>query len=99
MEPDTWYPAALAEKLTRQDIVADPTDTFEVFSLFNSNLGQPGCLTGFPFYYGLDGNHGTQIDLVSTALHEIAHGLGVSQVASGTSGQFGSPLRIFDRAR
>ena len=32
---------------------------------FNANLGNVGCLTGTGFYYGLDANHGTQIDLVS----------------------------------
>ncbi|MCC7217499.1 MAG: hypothetical protein IT517_12055 [Burkholderiales bacterium] len=44
LTPGTWYPAALAEKITRQDIVADPNDPFEVFAFFNSELGQPGCL-------------------------------------------------------
>jgi len=87
MAPDTWYPAALAEKLTRQDIVADPTDTFEVYSLFNSNLGQTGCLTGNGWYYGLDhAEPGNRIDLLAVVLHEFGHGLGflASPTSAGT---------------
>jgi len=79
MTPDTWYPAALAEKLTRQDIVADPNDVFEVFSVFNSRLGQPGCLTGSGWYYGLDNSEpANRIDLMAVVLHEFGHGLGFS---------------------
>ena len=79
LTPDTWYPAALAEKLTRQDIVADPNDPFEIFSLFNSELGKPGCLTGSGWYYGLDNREpSNRIDLLAVVLHEFGHGLGFS---------------------
>ncbi|MCC7032711.1 MAG: peptidase [Acidobacteria bacterium] len=79
LAPDTWYPAALAEKLTRQDIVADPNDPYEVFSVFNSELGKPGCLTGRGWYYGVDNNEpSTNIDLLAVVLHEFGHGLGFS---------------------
>ncbi len=79
LQPGTWYPAALAEKLTRQDLTtqADPNDPFEVFTLFNSNLGNPGCLTGSGWYYGLDNNEpSNRIDLLAVVLHEFGHGLG-----------------------
>jgi hypothetical protein len=79
LAPDTWYPAALAEKLTRQDIVADPDDTFEIFALFNSNLGKPGCLENSGWYYGLDNNEpANRIDLLAVVMHEFGHGLGFS---------------------
>ena len=52
-------------------------------AIFNVNLGNPGCLTGVPFYYGLDGNEGpSRIDLVATALHEFGHGFGVTQTVN-----------------
>jgi hypothetical protein len=84
--PNTWYPIALANKLGREDLVPDPTPglpTYDLQAIFNVNLGNTGCLTGVPFYYGLDGNEGpNRIDLVATALHEFGHGLGVTQTVS-----------------
>ncbi|HEY7368595.1 MAG TPA: PA domain-containing protein, partial [Thermoanaerobaculia bacterium] len=87
--PATFYHTALANKRAGADLIPGPNGTTadDIQALFNINLGQPGCLTGFPFYYGLDGNHGTMIDLVSTALHEIAHGLGFSQFANVSTGR------------
>ena len=72
---NTWYPAALADKLAGTDL--DPT-AFDIFALFNSELGKAGCLTGRPFYLGLDNNHGPLIDLAAVLLHEVGHGLGFS---------------------
>lgn len=77
--PDTWYPAALAEKITRQDIVVDPTDPFEIFAVFNNQLGTPACLTNSAWYYGLDNREPANgIDLLAVVLHEFGHGLGFS---------------------
>lgn len=74
---NTWYPAALAEKITNQDIVADPAEPFELIAFFNSRLGQPGCLTGNGWYYGLDNEQPTnRIDLLAVVLHEFGHGVG-----------------------
>lgn len=79
LNANTWYPAALAEKITRQDIIADPNEPFEIFSLFNSNLGRPGCLTGSGWYYGFDNQEPANlIDLLAVVLHEFGHGLGFS---------------------
>ncbi len=92
--PNTWYPAALAEKLTRQDIVADPNDTAEIFTVFNSNLGKPGCLPNSGWYYGLDNNQpANRIDLLAVVLHEFGHGLGF--VAGPTSAGNGARLLNF----
>jgi hypothetical protein len=81
----TWYHSALTNAIFGAD--ADPT-TAEIRARFNSNLGNTGCLTGVPFYLGLDGNHGTQIDLVTVLLHEFGHGLGFSTTTSGTTGAY-----------
>ena len=82
LEPGTWYPAALAEKLTRQEITepaGGPTDFYEIFTLFNSRLGAPGCLTGNGWYYGFDNNQpSNRIDLLAVVMHEFGHGLGVT---------------------
>jgi hypothetical protein len=83
--PDHWYHFALANKLAGVDL--DPT-TAQIRARFNVNLGNTGCLTGVGWYLGLDANHGTQVDLVTVLLHEFSHGLGFSNVTSGTSGAF-----------
>ena len=81
-----WYPIALANKLGRQDLFPEQTGNvppYDIAAIFNVNLGKAGCLTGIPFYYGLDGNEGPNgVDLVATALHEFGHGFGVIQTAN-----------------
>jgi len=70
----TWYHVALANKLAGVDLLPANDD-------INANFS-----TNFNFYLGLDNNHGPQNDLVTVLLHEFAHGLGFSQVASLTTG-------------
>jgi hypothetical protein len=79
LEPATWYPIALAEKLTAFPIseVFAPADPFQAFAVFNMNIGQPGCLESSGWYYGLDTNTPpSRINMVTVLLHEFAHGLG-----------------------
>ena len=89
--PGHWYPNSLANKLFGSDLsTGDPNPLFnaEIIARFNSNLGQAGCLTGTPFYLGLDNNHGALIDLFTVVLHEVGHGLGFQTFTSGTTGAF-----------
>ena len=72
--PNTWHHIALANKLAGVDLLPTTDD-------INANFS-----TNFNFYLGLDGNHGAQQDLVAVLLHEFAHGLGFSQLASLTTG-------------
>jgi hypothetical protein len=81
--PFTWYHSALAKKRAGFDLNPGQPD---IRARFNSNLGNPGCLTGTFWYLGLDNNHGNNIDLVTVLLHEFAHGLGFSQFASVSTG-------------
>jgi hypothetical protein len=72
--PNTWYHIALANKLFGADILPATNDIGANFS------------SQFNFYLGLDNNHGAQFDLVAVLLHEFAHGLGFSQLASLATG-------------
>jgi len=87
----TWYHVALANKLAGVDLFPASVDPdgggAEIRARFNSRLGLfADCLPGSPFYLGLDGNHGSAIDLVEVLLHEFAHGLGFSTVTDGSTG-------------
>jgi hypothetical protein len=93
--PTYWYHEALACKEAGFDLTppGDPSlppgdDGSDMMAQFNSNLGQSGCLTGSGWYYGLDHNHGTLIDLLVVVTHEFAHGLGFSTTTSGTTGAY-----------
>ena len=80
---NTWHSSSLADKRAGFDLNPGQPD---IAARFNVNLGFAGCLTGIGWYYGLDGNHGTQIDLVAVLLHEFGHGLGFQQFASLANG-------------
>jgi hypothetical protein len=84
---ETWFPAALANKLASHDL--DPTAP-EINATFNSAIGTT-CQYPNVWYYGLDGNAPDgELDLVTVILHELAHGLGfatIVSVATGAKGQ------------
>jgi hypothetical protein len=84
LEASTWYAASLANSLAGADLEAGQA---EITAMFNSELGQIGCLTGTFFYYGLDGNDAGNIDFVTVLVHELGHGLGFLSFANGTTGQ------------
>ena len=90
--PATWYPSALANKLSGVKLFddPDPENSADIGSFFNGNLGKPGCLDGLSFYLGLDGNADpvSQIDLVTTVLHEFGHGLGFQTFTDDATGQY-----------
>lgn len=93
----TWYGAALANALTGVDLGTTGT-TQEINARFNVDLGKPGCGETFPFYLGLDGNHGSGTDLVAVLLHEFSHGLGFQTFTPASTGTWnGGFPSIYDR--
>ncbi|MDX1997151.1 MAG: PA domain-containing protein [Thermoanaerobaculia bacterium] len=87
---NTWYHAALANKLSG----ADQSASNDLVAFFNSNLGQPTCLPSRFWYYGFDTGHGTGINLVTVLLHEFGHGLGFANFVTEQTGA--SPLGLPD---
>jgi hypothetical protein len=80
---NTWYTGALANALAGTDLNPNAA---EIDAQFNSNLGNASCLNGTGFYLGLDGNHGSEEDLVAVLLHEFAHGLGFLTFTNASTG-------------
>jgi uncharacterized repeat protein (TIGR01451 family) len=88
---NTWYPTALANALSNTDLNqndgwdsdGDGLDRdAEIFANFSSV---------FSWYFGTDGNPGSNLDFASVVLHELGHGLGFlgSMQVSGGSGSWG----------
>jgi uncharacterized protein (TIGR03382 family) len=89
------YPVALANALLGEDLTPGEA---HIISRFNASVGNPGCLQGQSFYYGLSGTQAPgQDDLVSVFLHEFAHGLGFLSAVDASTGSFaGNAPSIFD---
>ncbi len=89
-----WYKQSLANKLFGSDLSASNDMTIT----FNANIDL-GCFgPGQVWYYGFDGNEGSNIELLPTVLHEIGHGLGFATLTSGTTGNYASSFPdIYDK--
>lgn len=88
-----WYHVALANKLANDDL---NTTSYEINATFNSSVGGATCLT-VGWYLGLDGNEGSQIELLPVVLHELGHGLGFSTTTNGQTGAWNTTRpSIFD---
>jgi len=87
---NTWYATATANAAAGVDLEPGIND---IGIVFNSDVDNPTCLGSRSWYYGYDGNEGTDIELLPVVLHELAHGLGFLTLVDESSGAefFGSP--------
>ncbi len=82
--PNTFYPAALADRLAGMDLAPGEAD---IEATFNSSFGA-GCAFPAGWYYGLDGHSsGDDSDFLTVALHELGHGLGFLALVDAETGQ------------
>jgi PA domain len=93
--PDTWYGAALANSMAGVDLTPGKPDpgllappfNDDIVARFNGRLGQPGCLEGNAWYYGLDNRTPAGMtDFLNVFMHELAHGLGFQNFISEADG-------------
>ncbi|HUP96581.1 MAG TPA: PA domain-containing protein [Usitatibacter sp.] len=99
--PNTWYHTALANKLAGFDLIPEDGSGLsdDIQAVFNINLGASNCLAGGGWYYGLDTHHSaSQVNLVTVALHEFAHGLGFASFTNVSTGTlFGGLMDIYSK--
>ena len=81
---NTFYPQALANALAAVDLAVGTSD---INATFNGDVDNAACLGATSWYYGVDGNPGPNIDLVSVVLHELGHGLGFQTYVNLATGQ------------
>ena len=92
----TWYHPALANKEANTDL---DTGTDDIVAQFNSSVdNNNSCLSGTNWYYGFDGNEGSDVELLTVILHELGHGLGFSEFVNHTTGAWlGGYPDVFSR--
>jgi YVTN family beta-propeller protein len=83
-QTDVYYGAALANQLSARDL--NGPEVAEIDTSFNSDVDDPAVLGSVNWYYGTDGEPGSDIDFVTVALHEIGHGLNFFTLIDPTNG-------------
>lgn len=89
---DVFYPSPLADKLAGFDL--DPMEP-DLTALLNPRVDDDDCLGRLGWDYSMSGQGG-EAGLVSTVLHELAHGLGFASLVDELTGSAGGGLSIFD---
>lgn len=85
--PNTWHNVALTESIVGVELNPGQLD---ISSQFNSRIsGDPACLGGADWYYGLDGQTpaGT-VNFLNVVMHEIGHGIGFQSFMNVGTGNF-----------
>ncbi|MCC7349683.1 MAG: hypothetical protein IT446_03865 [Phycisphaerales bacterium] len=95
-QTNTWFPAALANHIKQSDLYTSSNGN-EITAQFNSDVDNSTVLGNVDFYYGTDGNGGSDSDFISVVLHEVAHGLGFTGTIKSDGSFNGALPTIYDR--
>ena len=93
-QANTFYADALANHLHGSDLSSDS----EMVAQFNTDVDNSTVLGSENWYYGTDGNSGTNVDFVSVVLHEMGHGLNfLDTINTNGSWADGSHPGVYDK--
>ncbi len=95
----TWYagpPAARIAGTSFCRLANDDCSLAEIGATFNNQIDTPSALGSNGFYYGYEGSSGSNVDFISIAMHEIAHGLGFLSLVALNDTQGDVPGSEFD---
>lgn len=98
----TWYSAAGAAQRAGTEFcryASNHCGEADIFIQFNTDIDGNTALGNRKFHYGYDAPPGNGVDFVSTAMHEITHGLGflsLYQVNEQGNTPVGSKLHGYD---
>ena len=82
-DSNTWYVAALANKLAGEDLA----NSSDISAIFNSDVDSSSVLGDATWYYGLDANPSSgDIDFVTVSIHELLHGFGFISLVDASDG-------------
>ena len=100
----TWYSGTVGIRLAGTSLcglaggACSGVDNEEIEATFNMDIGTPAVLNGEKFYLGYDPSQkpGNTVDFISTAMHEMTHGLGFFGLANtdSTMGPVGAKAGI-----
>ena len=100
----TWYSGTVGIRLAGTSLcglaggACSGVDNEEIEATFNMDFGTPAVLNGEKFYLGYDPSQkpGNTVDFISTAMHEMTHGLGFFGLANtdSTMGPVGAKAGI-----
>lgn len=85
LQANTFYPIALARKITATRVFPE---TFDVRASFSAVVGTPACSFPSRWYYGYDNSPAGTRSFLVVFLHELGHGLGMAPGVTLTTGRF-----------
>jgi hypothetical protein len=81
----TWYAAALADSLAREELGSDDDDEMSI--TFNADVGTAGCLSSRKWDYRIGVSGSTGFNMERVLVHELGHGINFTTFVDRETGE------------